>query len=90
MFDPFDSANPVFALRAPLFLIFFVLVGFGLLLGGLITWIKQRKWRSRARRAEQEVRVLRDELAARDGPPAQAALPQSPLVFPPAAWTKQK
>ena len=83
--DPFDSAQPAFAFRIPLFLLIFALLAIGLLTGGLITWIKQHKWRSRARRAEQEVRAMRNEFAERKLPPAQPALPQPPLVFPPTA-----
>ncbi len=85
--DPFESAQPAFAFKIPLYLLIFALLAIGLLTGGLITWIKQHKWRSRARRAEQEARALRNELAARNVPPAQASLPpaQTPLVFPPAA-----
>ena len=83
--DPFDSAQPAFAFKAPLFLLIFALLAVGLLIGGLITWFKQRKWRSRARRAEADAQGLRSELAARIVPPAQPALPQPPLIYPPAA-----
>ena len=82
--DPFDSAQPAFAFKTPLFLLIFALLAIGLLAGGLLTWIRQRKWRSRARRAEQELRTLRSELAE-PKLPEQSALPQPPFVFPPAA-----
>jgi uncharacterized integral membrane protein len=82
--DPFDSAQPAFAFKSPLFLLIFALLAGGLVAGGLITWIKQRKWRSRARRAEQELRALRAELAERKVPVELPAPPQ-PLMFPPAA-----
>ena len=82
--DPFDSAQPAFAFKSPLFLLIFALLVGGLVAGGLITWIKQRKWRSRARRAEQELRALSAELAERKVPVEQPAPPQ-PLMFPPAA-----
>jgi len=85
-FDPFDSAQPALAFKIPLYLLIFALIALGLVAGGLITWIKQRKWRSRARRAEAEARALRSDLAARNMPPAEtAALPPAPLIFPPAA-----
>ena len=64
-FDPFDSAQPALSFNTPLFLLMFGLLALGLLLGGLITWVSQRKWRSRARRAEAEARALREELARR-------------------------
>jgi heme/copper-type cytochrome/quinol oxidase subunit 1 len=58
-FDPFDSVKPAFAFRMPLFILIFVLVGLGVLIGGVAAWLKQHKWRARARRAEADVRRLR-------------------------------
>jgi uncharacterized integral membrane protein len=90
-FDPFDSAQPAFALTAPLFILIFMLVGAGAIVGGVSAWFGQRKWRVRARRAESDARALREQLAQRKWPPDQQdALPPpreqpSPLVFPPAA-----
>src|SRR5262249_31613326 len=60
--DPFDSDHPAFSLTAPLFILIFVLVGLGVLLGGIAAWLRQRKWRGRARRAEAEARELRARL----------------------------
>lgn len=86
-FDPFDSAKPAFAVRMPLFILIFVLVGIGVLIGGTAAWLKQHKWRARARRAEADVRRLRAELDAERSlaaaPPARNAAP--PLIVPPAA-----
>ena len=86
-FDPFDTVNPAFALKTPLFALIFVLVGLGVLVGGIAAWLKQHKWRSRARRAEAEARDLRARLDAieprRPMPaPRDAA---TPLILPPAA-----
>src|SRR5882724_8209607 len=63
-FDPFDTVNPAFALRTPLYALIFVLVGLGVLVGGVAAWLKQHKWRSRVRRAEAEARDLRSRLEA--------------------------
>jgi uncharacterized membrane protein YciS (DUF1049 family) len=71
-FDPFDSAKPAFALRMPLFILIFVLVGLGVLIGGIAAWLKQHKWRVRARRAETDVRQLRSELNAQRSLTARA------------------
>ena len=49
-FDPFDSVQPAFAFKLPLFLLIFALLGIGVVIGGCATWFKQRKWRARARR----------------------------------------
>ena len=43
----------------PLFILIFVLVGLGVLVGGIAAWLRQHKWRVRARRAEAEARDLR-------------------------------
>ena len=86
-FDPFDQVNPAFALTMPLFLLVIVLIAFGIIVGGIVTWFGQRKWRIRARRVEQEAASLREKLQARQWPP-QAQLPQAESgksVFPPAA-----
>src|ERR1041385_5375286 len=86
-FDPFDSAQPAFALRLPLFILIFVLVGLGVLIGGIAAWLRQHKWRARARRAEAQARDLRSRLDAAEPrrpipAPRDAA---TPLILPPAA-----
>ncbi len=63
-FDPFDSARPAFSFGLPLFILIFVLVGLGVVIGGVAAWLKQHKWRARARRAESTVRDLREQLDA--------------------------
>ncbi len=86
-FDPFDIAQPASAPKMPLFILIFVLVGVGVLIGGIAAWLKQHKWRTRARRAEADVRRLRAELDAQRSiaspPPPREAPP--PLIVPPAA-----
>ncbi len=87
-FDPFDSANPAVAFKLPLFILVFVLVGLGVLVGGIAAWLRQHKWRTRARRAEADVKRLRSELdAVRSSTPAPPAPrdAQPPLIVPPAA-----
>lgn len=86
-FDPFDSAQPAFAVRMPLFILIFVLVGLGVLIGGVAAWLKQHKWRARARRAEAEARDLRARLDTerpdRSVPAALETVP--PFAVPPVA-----
>ena len=90
-FDPFDTENPAFAFKSPLFILIFVLIAVGSIIGGISTWIGQRKWRARARHADRKIRALHEQLAERKWPPEnQRALPPTseppaPLVFPPAA-----
>jgi len=85
-FDPFDSAQPAYALKMPLFILIFALVGIGILVGGIAAWLKQHKWRVRARRAEADARDLRarfDAQQPRHNVPAPVE--PSPFVIPPAA-----
>ncbi len=85
-FDPFDSAQPALALRMPLFVLIFVLVGVGVLIGGMAAWLKQHRWRVRARRAEADARRLRAELdTQRAIQPASSLRTPPPLIVPPAA-----
>jgi uncharacterized integral membrane protein len=61
-FDPFDSAHPAFAPSMPLFVLIFVLLILGVLIGGTAAWLRQSRWRWAARRAEAENRELRLEV----------------------------
>jgi uncharacterized integral membrane protein len=61
-FDPFDTVQPAYAASLPLFVLIFILVIFGLLLGGFATWLRQARWAWAARRAEKENQELRREL----------------------------
>jgi uncharacterized integral membrane protein len=72
-FDPFSAAQPAFLLRAPLFVLVFVLVIAGVIIGGVASWLRQSKWRRAARMREAELQSarnevdrLRRELAARE------------------------
>ena len=85
-FDPFDFAQPAYAVKMPLFILIFVLVGVGVVIGGIAAWLRQHKWRVRARRAEAEARELRAALEAQrvhGVTPAPVETP--PLAVPPAA-----
>ena len=85
-FDPFDSSAPAYAIKMPLFILIFVLIGVGVVVGGIAAWLRQSKWRTRARRAEAAARELRAALEAqrvRGVAPAPVETP--PLAVPPAA-----
>jgi uncharacterized integral membrane protein len=86
--DPFDQANPALALSQPLYLFIFALLIGGVVLGGCAAWLRQSKWRTRARRAEAQVNVLRAQLNERSGAASPAPPPDERLrlmVPPPAA-----
>ena len=84
-FDPFSATEPAFLLRAPLFVLVFVLVIAGVIIGGAAAWLRQSKWRRSARVRDAELRAargeidrLRRELAAREASPARPPLSLRP------------
>lgn len=60
-FDPFSSAEPAFAVVAPLFLLIFLLLMAGVIIGGVAAWLGQARYRRVARRAQAEADSLRAE-----------------------------
>ena len=70
--DPLNPLHPAYALKLPLFVLIFVLVAFGVVVGGFAAWLRQHRWRVRARRAEAEARELRARL---DAEPPRANVP---------------
>ena len=85
--DPFNPGRPAYALRLPLFALIFVLVAFGVMVGGFASWLRQSAWRRRARRAEAEVRDLRARLDAEQPRPSVPMVTERapPFIVPPAA-----
>jgi uncharacterized integral membrane protein len=78
-FDPFDQAEPAFSVALPLYVLILALVIAGVIIGGAAAWLRQGKWRGRARQAESKARELRvenEQLKHRDG--------SAPSVAPPA------
>ena len=72
--DPFNPGNPGLSVEWPLFVLLFVALGVGLLLGSAATWLRQGRYRKAARERASEVRALRDQ-AMRATPP-QPTLPK--------------
>ena len=72
--DPFNPGNPGLSVEWPLFVLLFVALGVGLLLGSAATWLRQSRYRKAARERASEVRALRDQ-AMRATPP-QPTLPK--------------
>jgi uncharacterized integral membrane protein len=56
-FDPLSSAAPAYAATLPLFVLLFVVLILGVLVGGFAAWIGQGKWRRAARRFDADVRA---------------------------------
>ena len=88
-FDPFSAASPAYAATVPLFVVIFVVLILGVLIGGVAAWIRQSKWRRSARRLDAEVRTQHDELETirrRFGTSESVAAPPEPIplsVIPP-------
>src|SRR5436853_6704191 len=80
-FDPFDAAHPARQFSLPLFALMFILLIAGVIVGGCAAWLRQGKWRRRARRLEAEANALRAELAALNA--ADAIEPRPRAVEPP-------
>lgn len=59
--DPLGSLDPTnpFVFAMPLFVLAIALVAIGIIIGGVVTWFRQSKWRRLARNAEADARTLR-------------------------------
>jgi len=89
-FDPFSAASPAYAATLPLFILIFVLVILGVIVGGIAAWLRQAKWRRTAYRLDADVRALHQELEdLRRRQTAEVATPGPaatyPVIPPPAA-----
>src|SRR5262245_9127532 len=79
-FDPFDKAEPAVSLALPLYVLILALVIAGVIVGGVAAWMRQGRWRWRARLAESRARELRaenDQLKRRDGAVPSSAPPSA-------------
>jgi uncharacterized integral membrane protein len=61
-FDPFSSSQPAYAATLPLFVLIFILLILGVIIGGIAAWLRQGRWRRSARKLEADVRAMRGEL----------------------------
>jgi hypothetical protein len=83
--DPFDQTAPAVSVAVPLFALVLALVIFGVAVGGIAAWMRQSKWRRKARMAEAQARDLRaevDRLKRRIGP-AELVTEPLPVGFRP-------
>jgi uncharacterized integral membrane protein len=82
-FDPLSATSPAYAATLPLFILIFVVLIVGVLIGGFAAWLRQGKWRRAARRLDADVRAVRDEIAALRRHPAPPPEPNPPAAIPP-------
>lgn len=59
--DPFSTENPFYAADLPLFIPILGAIFLGMLMGSIIVWINQGRWRKRARKADFEARYWQGE-----------------------------
>src|SRR5216110_2901718 len=60
-FDPFAAELPMFAFAMPLFLLLLLVLIAGVILGGISAWMRQSRWRRRARRLSADLKAARAE-----------------------------
>jgi len=88
-FDPTSSTNPAYAVPLPLFVLIFILLILGVIIGGIAAWLRQSPWRRTARKLDADVRALHDELEAirrrfgTQAPPVQPEDRTTPVIPPP-------
>jgi uncharacterized integral membrane protein len=59
--DPFVNDPPMFSAAVPLFLLLLLVLIAGVILGGASAWMRQSRWRRRARRLAAELKTSRAE-----------------------------
>ena len=75
-FDPVTPDDPLIAVTLPLWAVLFLGILLGLLAGGVATWIRQSKWRRKARACQRDLEMERlarkrlEERAMKPAPPA--------------------
>jgi uncharacterized integral membrane protein len=71
--DPFNPGNPLLSWQMPLFVLLFLALITGLLIGGLVTWFAQGRYRRLARERKAETDRLVSDAQKREA--AQRAVP---------------
>ncbi len=55
--DPFNPGNPALTTQLPLFVLLFIAIAVGMVVGSLATWFKQGRYRKMARQRAQEAEI---------------------------------
>jgi uncharacterized integral membrane protein len=64
--DPFSADAPAYSVELPLFLLVFIALIAGVIIGGTAVWFGKLQWRMAAHRAEKEVARLKAEKVEAD------------------------
>ncbi|MCO5064069.1 MAG: LapA family protein [Rhizobiaceae bacterium] len=62
-FDPFNPGNPALTVEWPLFVVLFLALALGLVIGGVATWLGQGRHRKLARQRGIEAEALKQSQA---------------------------
>ena len=72
--DPFNPGNPALTTHLPMFVMLFLALGLGMIIGSVATWFKQGRYRKIARQRSQEADLLRQAAARAQPSTTQTAL----------------
>lgn len=56
--DPFTPGNPALTIQVPLFALLFAALALGVIVGSIVTWVRQGRYRKLARVRGQEIQIL--------------------------------
>jgi uncharacterized integral membrane protein len=71
--DPFNPGNPALTMQAPLFVLLFLALALGMLVGSFATWLRQGRYRKLARQRGHEAEMLRRQAVRADADPRYPA-----------------
>lgn len=75
--DPFSADTPALAFAVPLYLLIFVALLIGVLIGGMSAWAGQTGWRKKARKTAREVKHLTKDLERREAVETKSGEPEA-------------
>lgn len=78
--DPFSAQNPVIAFDVPLYILLFIALLIGVLIGGTSAWAGGADRRKKARRSAREVKHLAKDLERRETAAPEAEKPAEPAT----------
>jgi uncharacterized integral membrane protein len=61
-FDPLSATNPAASVTLPLFVVIFILLILGVVIGGVAAWLRQGRYRRSTRLLEGDIAALRREV----------------------------
>jgi len=74
--DPFNPGNPGLTITLPLFVLLFIALAIGLIIGSLATWLRQGRYRKLARKRDAELAAVQKATPAPAAPVDARALPR--------------